>query len=192
MEGGRALRSLPRCRIGSLLLTLPPLKGVGFLVPRSNLRWDRSRRSGRISPSVREASLPHFRVPPGMACQKQQGFVQDIECRVQIAIQDRPARAAVRPLGQRLHHAPAARGAVLAGIRRRNGHDDFAEYPTVVDQPEQKGTPRRVVNALGEMMVLDEVAHLQVFVGDQVVRPNERTGGLRREVFTPPGYLQML
>ena len=45
------------------------------------------------------------------------------------------------------------------------------------------------MKALGEVMVLEEVAYLQVFMGNQVVRRDERVRRLTGEVFALPMHL---
>ena len=64
-------------------------------------------------------------------------------------------------------------------------------YFPVVPDPSHELSPTSIVNALGEVPVLHHVVYLKVFVGNQVVRADERVRCLASEIFTLPGYLQI-
>ena len=64
-------------------------------------------------------------------------------------------------------------------------------YRPVVLQPAQELAPRRVADALCQLMVLDQIGNLEVFIGNQIVRFDQRTCRLGCEVFTLPGNPQI-
>ncbi len=90
------------------------------------------------------------------------------------------------PHAQCLLHPEATAGTILRGEARRDSyHWDTMQCPIVAD-PAEEPIPARITDGLGKVTVLDEVGHLQVFKGNQVVRRDERTGSLCCEVFTLP------
>jgi len=64
------------------------------------------------------------------------------------------------------------------------------DCPVVVEPPKEP-TPRCIADALCQLPILDEVADLQVFVGNQIVRFDERACRLSGKVFTLPVYFQI-
>lgn len=88
-----------------------------------------------------------------------------------------------------LHPFSTAR-AILRGEARRDGDNGDAMQTPIVADPTEKSIPARIVDAFSKVMVLDEAGYLQVFVGNQVVRRDQRTCGLGREVFTLPADLE--
>ena len=70
-------------------------------------------------------------------------------------------------------------------------HRDTVQL-AVIDQPRPELRPGRVADRLGQVVIPDHVAHLQVFKDDQVVRLDQRPRRLNGEVFTLPLHLQML
>jgi hypothetical protein len=57
--------------------------------------------------------------------------------------------------------------------------------------PPQEACPRRIADALGQMAVLDQIADLQVFVGNPVARRDERACQLPGMVLTLPIDMQL-
>src|SRR5690348_9713931 len=85
-----------------------------------------------------------------------------------------------------LVHPLATARTILGGEVWGDGHDGYVGYRAVVAQTGEELPPRRVTDALCQVVILDEVGYLECFVGNQVVRRDERTCGLGREVFTLP------
>ena len=62
------------------------------------------------------------------------------------------------------------RATILTGVSRFNGDDrDSMEHPIVLD-PGQEDTPTSIMDGLGQVMVLEHVRYLKVFIGNQIVR----------------------
>jgi hypothetical protein len=61
----------------------------------------------------------------------------------------------------------------------------------MVEHPQQKLSPGRIGDALGEAMIADHVTDLKPFIGQQVVRRDERARLFAGEFFALPLYLQM-
>src|SRR5690349_13350777 len=80
---------------------------------------------------------------------------------------------------------------ILAGEVRWRRYDGYTGNLPVIVEPAQKQPPTGIADTLGKVMVLDEVGNLQIFIGNQVVRRDERTCRLGGEVFTLPGNFQM-
>ena len=78
----------------------------------------------------------------------------------------------------------ATAGTILRGELGRDGNHGHVGNRAVGAKPREKLPPRGIVDALGQMVVLDEVGNPQVFVGNQVARPDQRTCRLDGEVFT--------
>ena len=118
--------------------------------------------------------------------------MKDVPCCIMIPIHHPSAVwTAIDSNLQTYFHPPSTIRALLRSESGRNGHDHFAEHFSVVVHPGEKAAPSGIVDALGETMVFHHVFHLKLFVGDQVVRPNERTCSLCRKVFTLPTHFQV-
>src|SRR5262245_27983298 len=78
--------------------------------------------------------------------------------------------------------------AILARVGRRDRHDrDTVKAPIVAD-PREEQAPTSIMNTLGEVVILHHVLDVQVFVGNQVVRRDQRTCLFHGEVFTLPTH----
>src|SRR5947209_19927191 len=80
---------------------------------------------------------------------------------------------------------------VLARILWWHGDDWHIMHDTVGFHPIEELTPCRIMNALGKLVVLDQIADLKVFVGNQVVRRDERVRRFASEIFTLPLHFQI-
>src|SRR6476661_7612401 len=61
----------------------------------------------------------------------------------------------------------------LAGERRRHGDYPLPGTCCLESEDGEKRAPPRIADALGEMVILDHIGHLQVFMIDHVVLSNE-------------------
>ncbi len=92
----------------------------------------------------------------------------------------------MRPGGKRfLDTLPTAR-TVLARILWWDGDDWHIVHDAIGLHEREELTPCRIMNTLGKFLVLDQVADLKVFVGNQVVRRDERVRRFPGEIFTLP------
>src|SRR2546425_10753706 len=94
------------------------------------------------------------------------------------------------PGGERLLHALSTARTVLTGILWGDGDDGHLMHDAIGLHPTEEVPPCRIMDALGELMILDQVTDLQVFVGNQVVRRDERVRRLTGEIFTLPLHFQ--
>ena len=180
----------PLARSASLqILTLPRIECGGFLVPRVGLPLHPLGYSsrGHLSPSVLGDWLLGSPVPQGTL----QCFDQDVSGGILIAVYDQATGGTHMCSGGEglLDTLPTAR-TVLAGVLWCNGDDWHIMHDAVGLDPVQKLAPCRIMDALGQFAVLDQVADLQVFVGNQVVRRDERVRRFASEIFTLPLHFQ--
>src|SRR5579885_616795 len=89
-------------------------------------------------------------------------------------------------------HALATAAALLRGEASRDGYDWHIGDLPVVAHPTQEQPPTGISNTLCQMMILDQTSNVQVFKGNQVVSPDQRTRLLAGEVFTLPLHLELL
>ena len=61
----------------------------------------------------------------------------------------------------------------------------------IVVHPPDELSPASVMDTLGEMMVLDHVAYLEVLIGNQIVRCDQRVRSLAGEILTLPLHFQI-
>jgi hypothetical protein len=114
-------------------------------------------------------------------------------------VQHQPtARAHMRPHPQRLLHPHPARcpvgqdpATVLGCVGRRHGHHRDTAELTVIAEPVQEEAPGGIVDALGKTAVLGHIGDPHVFVGDQIVRLDQRSRRLTGEVFPLPTNFQI-
>ena len=57
--------------------------------------------------------------------------------------------------------------------------------------PVEELSPCRIMDTLGKFMVLDHIADLKVFIGNQVVRRDERACRFAGKIFTLPLHFQI-
>jgi hypothetical protein len=86
-------------------------------------------------------------------------------------------------------HAAARTG--LAGVGRRYGYHSLPGTHCLESEEAQESTPARVTDALGEMMVPEQVGRPQVLVIDRVVLPDEYQCRLVVEVLPLPTHRLM-
>ncbi len=87
---------------------------------------------------------------------------------------------------QRLLDHRAALGALLTGELRSHGNDGNIMHRSIGFHPCDELPPARIMNALSQVMVLDQVPYLQVFIGNQIVRCDQRVCRLPGKIFTLP------
>jgi hypothetical protein len=80
--------------------------------------------------------------------------------------------------------------AVLTGEMWRYCYDRDVMHGSIRFHPGQEIAPTGIMDALGEMLILDEVAYLEVFKGNQIARGDERVRRLAGEIFTLPLNLE--
>src|SRR5437588_3078614 len=80
----------------------------------------------------------------------------------------------VRTHAERLLHRSATRGTRLRGVVWRHRENRNAMHDAIGFHPTEELVPARVMNGFGKMPVLDQIADLQVFVGNQIARCDKR------------------
>jgi hypothetical protein len=104
----------------------------------------------------------------------------------------------MRPSGERFLDAlylsprqgPTAR-AILAGVLWWDGDDWYIVHDAIGFHTAEELSPGGIMDALGKLVVLDQVADLKMFVGNQVVRRDERVRRFACEIFTLPLHFQI-
>ncbi len=81
--------------------------------------------------------------------------------------------------------------AILRGEARRNRDDGNAMHLPIGAHPGEEEPPTGIADALGQMVILDQGGNLEVFVGDQIVRLDQRPRRLDGEVFPLPTDFQI-
>ncbi len=95
------------------------------------------------------------------------------------------------PGGERFLDALPTARAVLARILWWDGDDGHIMHDAIGFDPVQKLAPCGIMDALGKLVVLDQVADLKVFIGNQVVRRDKRVRCFTSEIFTLPLHFQI-
>ena len=149
---------LLRLKIKPSIDTPPGLKPDGFSVLRGQY----------ASPSPKALPEPFYVL---------RGVVVAMEARSAV-------RAGMPADGQALlnHNATARTG--LAGVGRRHGYDSLPGACCLESEDAQERAPARIMDALGEMVVLEHVGRLQVLVIDHVVVAHQRERRLVVEVLS--------
>ena len=80
---------------------------------------------------------------------------------------------------------------ILARVLWWDGDDWHIMHDAIGFDPGEELSPCGIMDALGQFVVLDQVANLQVFVGNQVVRRDERVRRFAGEIFTLPLHFQI-
>src|SRR5919202_2175688 len=83
-------------------------------------------------------------------------------------------------------------GAILTGVVRGNSNRYHTKHLAEIFQPIAESRPGCIGDGLRQFRVFDHVSHLQVLIGNQVVRLDYASCQLHRKIFTLPTYLQML
>jgi hypothetical protein len=122
----------------------------------------------------------------------QQCGSQDIQRGVPIPVQHKTTgRTEVGAHRKGFLDAIATPRAILRGEARRNGDNGDAMDLSVVAHPEKEQPPTGITDALCQMVILDEMGNLEVFIGNQIARFDQRTRSLRCKVFTLPLHLEI-
>jgi hypothetical protein len=79
----------------------------------------------------------------------------------------------------------------LAGARRRHGDDGLASCCRCARPDGQKRPPPGIADTRGEVLVLEQVGRLQVFMGDGVALTDQRQCRLVVEVQSSPTHLRV-
>ena len=112
---------------------------------------------------------------------------EDVERGIVVTIKHQPTRETdMCPYAQRLLDRRATVGAVLTGELRGNSHDGNPMQCPIMLDPGEECSPSRIVNALGKLAVLEHMAYLQLFVGNQVARRDKRVRLFTSEILTLP------
>ncbi|GCE50684.1 hypothetical protein EI42_06350 [Thermosporothrix hazakensis] len=99
-----------------------------------------------------------------------------------IAVEEQPtARTQMRTHTQALLDSLSTTRTVLTGEGRFHPDHWNTMQRAVVFHPPEEATSRRIRDAPGQMAVLDEMADLQGFVGNHVVRRDKRVRLLSRD-----------
>src|SRR5215469_6253094 len=77
--------------------------------------------------------------------------------------------------GERFLDPESTARAILGGEPRRDGDDRHISYRAVVPDPGEEEAPTGITDALCQMVVLDQIGHLQVFIGKEIARFHQRT-----------------
>jgi len=80
---------------------------------------------------------------------------------------------------------------VLTGELRRHGQTGDGLHGGIVLHPPQEASPGGIVDRLRQMVILHQIADLQVFKGNQVARRDERACLLSGKILTLPLDVQM-
>ncbi len=82
-------------------------------------------------------------------------------------------------------------GTILTGVVWCDRDDrDIVHHPVGL-HPVEELPPGGIVDALGKLVILDQVADLKLFIGNQVVRRDQRVRCLASEIFTLPLHFQI-
>src|SRR2546421_6165887 len=100
------------------------------------------------------------------------------------------SHAAMLAHRQRLAYPVAAIAAILRSELRRDSPHPTASVFRFTRQDQKEGSPRRVTNALRQMMVLDHPCDLQILNRDLVKLSNQIKRAFVKEVFAPVRHFQ--
>src|SRR6185312_16074753 len=124
-----------------------------------------------------------FPVPQGTF----QCLCQDVSCSILVSIQYQPTRwTDMRSYGEGLLDPCPTRRAVLGSPVRLYSNDRDSMQSPVVLHPPEKVPPTGVGYGFGKMPVSDHIAYLEVLIGNQIARCDERVRRLTSEIFTLP------
>src|SRR5712691_1424805 len=114
-------------------------------------------------------------------------FRKDIESSIMISIEHQPTRRTdMRPLTQRFLYPLAASTTVLGGELWSHRYHRHVMHVPVVVEPPQEPSPRCIADGLRQLVVLDHIADLKVFIGNQIARCDQRVRTLAGEILTLP------
>lgn len=92
---------------------------------------------------------------------------------------------------QRLFHECSALRTLLAGEMGGNRDDRNVMQNPIVVHPLEENPPSSIMDTLGEMVIANHIANLKVFIGNQVVRRDQRVCLFAGKIFTLPLNLQI-
>ncbi len=97
----------------------------------------------------------------------------------------------MRAFAQRLLDDLPTSGALLTGEMGSNDNDRNLMHHSIGGDPLKELPPGRVTDALGKGVIAHHVGNLEVFIGNQVVRRDERVRRFPSEIFTLPLDLEI-
>src|SRR2546426_5099079 len=100
-------------------------------------------------------------------------------------------RTDVRAHAERLVHPLATARTVLRREVWCDGYDRDIMQPAIGVDPPEEAAPCGIADGLGQLVVLDQVVYLQVFIGNQVVRRDKRACRLPGKILTLPTHFQI-
>ena len=83
-------------------------------------------------------------------------------------------------------------GTVLTGVVRWNSNRYHTKHLAEIFQPFTESRPGRVGDGLSQLSISDHITHLQVLIGNQIVRLGYASCQLHGKIFTLPTYLEVL
>ena len=88
-----------------------------------------------------------------------------------VAVKHEPAsRADMRPHREALLDTPMAATALLAREGWLDRNNGYVMHASVGGQPREEASPGGIADGLRQLPVFHQVAYLEVFVGNQIVR----------------------
>ena len=124
-----------------------------------------------------------FPVPQGTP----QSFGQNVDGGIFIAVHHQSTRGThMRPSRERFLHTLSTARTILTGVLWGDGDDRHIMHDAVGLHPAEELPPCRIMDALGQFVVFHQIADLKVFVGNQVVRRDQRVRRFAGEIFTLP------
>ncbi len=95
-------------------------------------------------------------------------------------------------LTQRLGDSLPTSRTILTGVVRWHAYRHHTKYLPKIFQPISESRPCSIGNRLSQFFVPNHIPHLQVLIGNQVVRLDDAPCQLYGKVFTLPTYLEVL
>src|SRR5260370_14227841 len=124
-----------------------------------------------MSRSVLRDQLVGSGVPFGTVLIRRKGFMQNVESRIMIAIQNHAtAMTDMCPNAERFVHDGATLAAFLTGVVRRHSDDGDIMQEPIAGKPLKKYPPTSIMNALCQLAVANHIANLKDLICNQVVR----------------------
>src|SRR5437588_6425166 len=154
--------------------------------PLATSPFDGGSSRGSLSRSVSSRGTGS-RVSLGTVLINRSGFLQDIQCRIVVAIENHTTTMAdVRPDAERLlHDRPAVRAFLAGEMGWDCNHRDIMQEP-ITGKPLQEDPPTGIMDRFGKFAVTDHIADLKVFIGNQVARRDQRVCLLAGKIFALP------
>jgi hypothetical protein len=119
-------------------------------------------------------------------------FLENVAGGVLVSVHDKSTgRTDVGAHTQTLLDECATSTTVLAGVVWGNFDGWYPMECSIVVDPGNELSLSSIIDGRGEMSVLDHISNLQIFIGNQVVRRDERIRFFPSEVFTLPLNFEM-